>query len=790
MASGTCVRSGTGATPIRDGYRQLETAGNFRNLRIAAGTEQGEAVGPIFMDSDVYKWLEAVAWELGREPADDLRELQREVTALVAAAQADDGYVDSVQQVRFDGARYTDLKWSHEMYCAGHLMQAAVAQSRATGDTALLDVAVANADHLVRTFGDGPDQVRDVDGHPVVEMGLVELFRETGNRAYLDLAHWFVDARGHGIIERAGGEPTYFSDRVPSRQATTVEGHAVRAVYLAAGAVDVAIETGDAELLAASERQFADMMATKAFITGGLGARWDFEAFGDPYELPTDRGYAETCAAIGGVQWAWRLLLATGRPEYADAVERLLYNAFLPGVSLAGTEYFYVNPLQHRDHAHADENRSPAHGRRGWFDCACCPPNIMRTFASLDGYLATATDGGLQVHQYATADLGPVSVETGYPHDGHVLRHGDPGRPARARACGSRPGPTPRRSRSTAPRSTRLPAPCTRSSATGTPATRSSSCSTPRRTGSSRTPGSTPPADRSRSSAGPLVYAVEQPDQDGFTVDDLTIDADAPITEDHRDDLLDGVVTLRVPAHAPAGHEQASWPYRRLDAATRSGRLGCSPHRDQRRRRDRWRRGRAGPPSRHGGRDPVLRLGQPRCGPHARLAAAGLNRARCEVPDTVRPERPRTVSGTSHTGAEPQPQRAAAAARSAQALRRTTSSGCSRISSSGSPSTSDLAVASTCSPIALKSCRTVVSGGVKCAASGMSSKPSTAMSSGTRSPSSAKACRTPSAIWSFPQNTASTAAVSSDRAAANPLPGVQSPSSTRGSTPAAAITSR
>lgn len=558
-----------GRDAVRSGYQQLETAGNFRNLRIAAGLEEGEAVGPIFMDSDVTKWLEAVAWEYGRAPAEDLLDLQREVTALYARAQADDGYLDSVQQVRGKGERYTDLKWSHEMYCAGHLYQAAVAQHRATGDTGLLDVAIKNADHLVRTFGDGtaPDgtpKTRDVDGHPVVEMGLVELYRETGNRDYLDLAHWFVDARGHGIIERAGGEPTYFSDRVPSRQATTVEGHAVRAVYLAAGAVDVAIETGDTELLAASERQFADMMATKAFITGGLGARWDWEAFGDPYELPTDRGYAETCAAIGGVQWAWRLLLATGKPVYADAIERLLYNAFLAGVSLAGTEYFYVNPLQQRDHAHQDENRSPAHGRRGWFDCACCPPNIMRTFASLDGYLATATDGGLQVHQYATADLGPVRVETDYPHDGRV------------RVTVTEDGPLAL--------GLRIPAWSDTTTVTGPDGSASPTAGTLHVVDREWSAGDTVELvfdttphryvadariDAARGQVaierGPLVYAVEQADQQGFTVDDLTVDADAPITEERRDDLLDGVVTLRIPGHAPAEHVQPAWPYQRLD---------------------------------------------------------------------------------------------------------------------------------------------------------------------------------------------------------------------------------
>ncbi|WP_144751540.1 glycoside hydrolase family 127 protein [Curtobacterium pusillum] len=553
-----------GRDAIRGGYALLEAAGNFRNLRIAAGLEDGDATGPIFMDSDVTKWLEAVAWEYGRAPSEDLLELQREVTALYAQAQADDGYLDSVQQIRGKGERYTDLKWSHEMYCAGHLYQAAVAQHRATGDTGLLEVAIKNADHLVRTFGDGDGKTTDIDGHPVVEMGLVELYRETGNRDYLDLAHWFVDARGHGIIERAGGEPTYFSDRVPSRQATTVEGHAVRAVYLAAGAVDVAIETGDTELLTASERQFADMLATKAFITGGLGARWDWEAFGDPYELPTDRGYAETCAAIGGIQWAWRLLLATGKPEYADAIERLLYNAFLAGVSLAGTEYFYVNPLQQRDHAHQDENRSPAHGRRGWFDCACCPPNIMRTFASLDGYLATATDGGLQLHQYATASLGRVDVETGYPHDGHVRVTVTEDGPL---ALGLRIPAWSDTTTVTGPDGTDSPAPGTlhvidREWTAGDTVELAFDTTPHRYVADTR-------IDAARGQVaierGPLVYAVEQADQQGFTVDDLTVDADATITEDRQDGLLDGIVTLRVPGRAPAEHVQAAWPYRRLD---------------------------------------------------------------------------------------------------------------------------------------------------------------------------------------------------------------------------------
>jgi DUF1680 family protein len=561
-----------GADAIRQAYDLLEKAGNFANLRIAAGTEDGDARGPIFMDSDIYKWLEAVAFEYGRKPSDDLLSLQREVTALVASAQAEDGYLDSVQQIQGGVAgRYTDLSWSHEMYCAGHLFQAAVAQVRATGDRDLLDVAIKLADHLDSTFG--PDARHDVDGHPVVEMGLVELYRVTGERRYLSLAAHFVDARGRGYTQSQGKESTYFSDRVPVREATTVEGHAVRAVYLGAGATDVALEQGDPELLDALERQFAAMMQSKAFITGGLGQRWDWEAFGDPYELPADRGYAESCAAIGGVQWAWRLLLATGKPVYADAIERFLYNAFLPGVSLNGTDYFYVNPLQLRDQAHADENRSPAHGRRGWFDCACCPPNIMRTFASLDAYLATTTADGLQLHQFASGDFvfegeagrGAVHVTTEYPSDGSVVIEV-------TESTGSWN------------LDLRIPAwsDSTRLTVNGAPVT-----ATPgeyARAGALRA-GDTIHLDLDMTAhfyaadgridaahgavaleRGPLVYALEQADHDGFRIDDVRIDPAAPTETVRRDDLLDGIATVQLLGTVPSTYSPTAWPYRRVNS--------------------------------------------------------------------------------------------------------------------------------------------------------------------------------------------------------------------------------
>jgi DUF1680 family protein len=554
---------------IPAGHDRLEAAGNLDNLRIAAGAMTDEARGPVFMDSDVYKWLEAAAWEYGRQPSQQLLQAQREVTAVVAAAQQPDGYLDSVVQILGDGERYRDLPWSHEHYCAGHLMQAAVAQVRCTGDRGLLDVAVRLADHLVETFGH--DRRHDVDGHPVVEMALVELYRETGERRYLELARYFVEARGHGLMQQYGGEPTYFSDRVPVRKQTTVEGHAVRAVYLAAGAADVAAELGDLELLDALGQQFAHMVATKTYITGGLGSRWDFEAFGDPYELPTDRAYAETCAAIGAVQWAWRMLLATGEPVYADVAERMLLNGFLGGVSLSGSEYFYVNPLQLRSEVHPDENRSPAHGRRGWFDCACCPPNVMRTLASLDGYVATTDPDGLQLHLYApstlTASVGAdevrVSIETQYPWDGLV----------RVRIEQAPPAPWTLSLR--------------------VPAWAEGASLSVNGTAQAVVPGSYAPVRRSWQSGdvlelalpmpvrlveaderidavrgcvaierGPLVYAVEQVDQvAGVLVDDLSLDAAGATGAEHRADVLGGVTV--VSARGRAGkHTPARWPYR------------------------------------------------------------------------------------------------------------------------------------------------------------------------------------------------------------------------------------
>ena len=422
---------------IPHGFAQLSRHGTLDNLRLAAGAEgryralsdTGGSTFP-FLDSDVYKWLEAVGWELGRGRGGDpaaLTAAADEAIAVVTAAQRPDGYVNSYVQVVRDGTPHQDLAWGHEFYCVAHLIQAAVAWHRGLGDDRLLAVATRAADRIDAEFG--PAGRPGVDGHPGIEMALVELTRVTGEPRYQALAARMLDLRGHGLLGAGRFGPEYWQDHAPVRDATTVAGHAVRQLYLDCGVVDVAVERGDDALLAAVVRRWDDLERTRTYLTGGMGSRHRDEAFGDPYELPPDRAYTETCAAIASVMLAWRLLLATGEPRYADAIERAVYNGVLSGLSLRGTAFFYTNPLQRRTHraheAAGDEGRAP------WYPCACCPPNLMRLLSSWEQYLATTDDGGIQLHQYASSDVeadlgaGNVSlqVRTGYPWDGRVTVH-------------------------------------------------------------------------------------------------------------------------------------------------------------------------------------------------------------------------------------------------------------------------------------------------------------------------------------------------------------------------------
>jgi DUF1680 family protein len=358
-----------------------------------------------------------------RRLARPLAAAANEAIGVVAAAQRPDGYVNSYWQGP-GREPHTDLAWGHEFYCVGHLVQAAVAWHRALGDDRLLTIATRAVDRIDREFGPGG---RDgIDGHPGIEMALVELARTTGEQRYLRLAQRMIDLRGHGLIGGGRLRPVVLAGPQPVREAAEAAGHVVRQLYLDSGAVDVAVELGDEELLAAVRRRWADLIRTRTYLTGGMGSRHKDEAFGDPFELPPDRAYTETCAAIAArharlAAAARDRRRAVRRRRRADRVQRRAAR-----LSLDGTGFFYTNPLQRRTHR-AWEPAGDA-GRRPWYPCACCPPNLMRTLSSWPQYLATADDDGVQLHQYATADVtaetgqGTVrlSVETDYPWDGAV----------------------------------------------------------------------------------------------------------------------------------------------------------------------------------------------------------------------------------------------------------------------------------------------------------------------------------------------------------------------------------
>lgn len=407
------------------GLAGLETSGNLDNFRRLIGLSEAPFRGFSFNDTDVYKTIEAIAWSSIHTTDPVLDDFVTATSALMSKVQAEDGSLNTYIQGNPSVVPYSELAESHELYTAGHLLQAAIADYRATGQTRLLDIAIRIADQLVETFGGGRRD--DYDGHPEVETALVELFRVCGRQAYLQLAAQFVDNRGRRIFHSDRRGDSYFQDREPVRTERSIVGHAVRALYLEAGVVDVAVETGDEQLLESSMVRWRDMVETKLYLTGGVGSRHKSEAFGDPYELPPDRAYCETCAAIASIHWNWRLLLATGDSRYADLLERTLYNGFAASTGLDGVSFFYSNPLQVRANHEASDQEESAQ-RLPWYACACCPPNIMRMFASLAHYIATTDTDGVQLHQFADVDLHlddadrriGLRMRTGYPWQGNV----------------------------------------------------------------------------------------------------------------------------------------------------------------------------------------------------------------------------------------------------------------------------------------------------------------------------------------------------------------------------------
>ncbi|PRX96560.1 glycoside hydrolase family 127 protein [Allonocardiopsis opalescens] len=397
----------------------------------APGTRRGLE----FSDSEVYKLLEAMAWEAGRtrDPGQDWAARIGGLAGVLAAAQDGDGYLGTAFGGPGQPARYSDLAFGHELYCAGHLLQAAVARARTHGLDELVEVARRVADHVCAAFG--PDGNPGVCGHPEIEPALVEFARLTGEQRYLDQAALFVERRGHRTLPEHPLGWSYFSDDIPPRTARVLRGHAVRALYLACGVVDTAVETGDTELLEAVRAQFDRTLARRTYLTGGMGSHHEGESFGEDFVLPADRAYSETCAGVASVMLAWRLLLATGDTRYGDVIERALYNIVATSVADDGRAFFYANTLHQRvpaEPAAPDRARLRFGGgmRAPWFEVSCCLPNAARLLASLGGYLATADGEGVQIHQYAGMDVrtrlddgrpAGVRVSTGYPDDGTVV---------------------------------------------------------------------------------------------------------------------------------------------------------------------------------------------------------------------------------------------------------------------------------------------------------------------------------------------------------------------------------
>jgi len=400
----------------------LEANGRMNNFRRLTGKSTAPQIGPVYSDSDVYKWTEAVGFALQSGDIPDLRATTEKVIDVVVAAQEPSGYLNTYYVGDKASLRMTvqTQTMGHELYNIGHLLQGAIAYYRATGDRKLLDAGIRFVnDFLYPNYGPAPKKPI-VSGHPEIEMGLIELYRITGDKKQLELASYILggDDRLH-LPER---RTIYMFCGTPFTARTKLEGHAVRAMYACCGATDYYMETGDETYWKTLNTLWSDMVTTKMYVTGGVGSRADGEAFGDAYELPNFRAYGESCAAIGNMMWNWRMLAATGDAKFTDVIERALYNGINSGMSLDGTMYCYRNPLAF-DPSTGDKIRNP------WYDTTCCPPNLERTFASLPGYFYSTSSEGIYVHLYDNSELNwhlengtglNVKQKANYPWDGNV----------------------------------------------------------------------------------------------------------------------------------------------------------------------------------------------------------------------------------------------------------------------------------------------------------------------------------------------------------------------------------
>ncbi len=580
----TAVRSAT----IPFLHQQYEQAGIFAALDVRAPADplpiehevtsigRKPATPVMYWDSDIGKWIEAAAYTLAAQRDEKLETVIDDIVARIEAAQEADGYFNSYFQRRAPEARFSNLRDWHELYCAGHLMEGAVAYAAATGKRRLVEVMCRYADLIARTFGRGEGQLRGYCGHEEIELALVKLARFTGETRYMDLARYFIDERGsqpHYFdieAQARGSDPSawyhrsyeYNQSHVPVREQDKVVGHAVRAMYLYSAMADLAAEDADPGLNDACVRLWHDLTRKRLYVTGGLGPSWTNEGFTRDYDLPNETAYAETCAAVGLVFWAHRMLLMTGSSEYADVMERALYNGAVSGISLRGDRFFYENPLA-------------SHGgteRWIWHRCPCCPANIARLVASLGQYVASVAPGELSLHLYGqsrlTASVDGCDVElrqaTRYPWDGDVEITIGTAQPAHFALR------------------LRIPDWSTKFDVTVNGAAVAAS---PLDRGFLRIERDWSPGDRvalslampvRRLSArpelvfdlgrialqrGPFIYCVEEADAGG-DVERLVLDGAAPIQVAYEPDLLGGVGTLEVPVWTAGSHGWGDALYR------------------------------------------------------------------------------------------------------------------------------------------------------------------------------------------------------------------------------------
>ncbi|CAM4121901.1 glycoside hydrolase family 127 protein [Lederbergia lenta] len=431
---------------LNDAIPGAEPSHTIENFRIAAGESNEEYYGMVFQDSDLAKWLETVGHSLAIERDDELERIADKAIDLIGRAQLSDGYLNTYFTVAHPDKKWTNLRDDHELYCAGHLIEAAVAYYEATGKQKIIDIVCKLVDHIDSVLGPETGKKRGYPGHPEIELALMKLYKVTGNKQHLNLCKFFIEERGaqpphyydieaklreekHKNKKDLFHSKDYSQAHLPVREQKTAEGHSVRALYLYSGMVDLATELQDESLIEACRQLWKNVTRQRMYITGGIGSSQYRESFTVDYDLPNDRAYTETCASIALVFWADRMLQIEEDSEYADVIERALYNGILSGMSLDGKSYFYVNPLEVWPSTvdHRNDMESVQYKRQSWFGCACCPPNLSRLVASLGRYIYSHHDSNKEIfiHQYiggnTTVELDGNNVgitqKTEYPWD-------------------------------------------------------------------------------------------------------------------------------------------------------------------------------------------------------------------------------------------------------------------------------------------------------------------------------------------------------------------------------------